>query len=178
MGILDRYNLENGSNYDYPAGPIALPAAQLAAAYNGATAYTAGQVVLYNGSFWIAVQGTTGNAPGPASAYWQAFNSNVNPGAAVNATFSIINDDFDGIDLMAYWTGPFLAQILVANVAMSPSPVHGYSIFSNVPGQPQRLFLPMRCRNQDTVQFNLQDISGSPNVVYITVRGVQLKRQN
>ena len=175
---LDQYTERYGQNYDYPVGPVVLPAGNLAAVYAAGTAYTPGQVVLYNGSFWICTANTTGNAPAASSAYWSAFNSNVNPGPQASGSFSIINADFDGIDLMGNWLGPFLVQILVANVAMSEAPVHGYTVISNIPGQPMRLFLPMRARIQDTIQFNLWDISGSPNVVYFTVRGVQLKRQS
>ena len=177
MGYIDRYNEKNGQNYDYPVGPVALAAGQLAGAYNAATAYTPGQLALYNGSFWICTVATTGNAPSATSAYWQAYGSNVVPVPANSGSFSVINDDFDGIDLMGWWLGAFMVQILVANVAMSEAPVHGYTVISNVPGQPMRLFLPMRCRQQDTIQFNLSDISGQANVVYITVRGVQLRRQ-
>lgn len=174
MGYMDQYNSDMGSSFDYPVGPVTLPAAQLAADYNAITNYVPGNVILYNGAYYINLIACVG--VDPPAANWQAYGSNVNPGAITNASFTIINDDFDGIDLMGYWTGPFLVEIFNAYTSLSNGPCHGYTIISNVPGQPQRLLLPMRARYNDTIQFALQDLSGALNVIFLTVRGVQLKR--
>jgi hypothetical protein len=39
-------------------------------AYSGATAYVVGNQVSYQGSFWICISNTTGNAPSTASSFW------------------------------------------------------------------------------------------------------------
>jgi hypothetical protein len=47
-----------------------------AGAYSGATAYTVGQTVSYQGSQWVCIAGTTGNAPSTSSSFWTLLGSN------------------------------------------------------------------------------------------------------
>jgi hypothetical protein len=44
--------------------------------YSGATVYTAGQIVSYQGSQWVCISPTTGNAPSTTSSFWTLLGSN------------------------------------------------------------------------------------------------------
>ena len=106
------------------------------------------------------------------------------PGAPVTTEFTIINNDFVGIDLLAVSNGPFMCSISVAYVnlvAQGSNPLfqgaHSDTLFGPNAGQPNRLFIPFTAPLQNIVSFTLQDLSYvANNLVYITINGVQKKQ--
>ena len=108
------------------------------------------------------------------------------PGIITQTQFTIVNDDFVGIDLLCVSDGPFLAQIqvgyvdLIAGIDGQSQFLGGHSatLFGSNAGQPNRLFIPFDAPLNYVVTFKLQDISyAANNLVYITVNGVQKKQQ-
>jgi hypothetical protein len=106
------------------------------------------------------------------------------PGAPVTTEFTIINNDFVGIDLLAVSNGAFLCSITVASVTLMAQGAnalfqgaHSTTIFGPNAGQPNRLFIPFTAPLQNIVRFTLQDVSYvANNLVYITINGVQKKQ--
>ncbi len=120
----------------------------------------------------------TGTAPAAGNDYLGV------PGTPVTTEFTVINNDFVGIDLLAISNGPFLVSITVAYVALmaqGANPVfvgaHSETVFGPDAGHPNRLFIPFTAPLQNIVSFTCQDISyEANNLVYITINGVQKKQ--
>lgn len=97
-------------------------------AYNPATAYAKGDVVRDNGSSWIAIQATTGNAPPvlptTSNAYWELLAQKGNDGAGTVS--SIVAGRNISVDLTTP-SAPIISGLVV------PSPQGRPSLVSGVP---------------------------------------------
>jgi hypothetical protein len=79
-------------------------------------------------------------------------------GAMQEVTYQVQNNDHHGYYLTAESTGPFL------------------NVFGTG-GSPMPFLVPIRTRENDIIYFDLQDISGAANTVYISVIGVEKQRR-
>ena len=110
------------------------------------------------------------------------------PGNPVQTQFTIVNNDFVGIDLTCPTaeSNPFEVGIKIGYVDIiqpmqdgngNTRLAHSATVFGLGAGQPQRLFIPIDMPLNFIITVTLQDISAvANNLVYITVNGVQ-KRQ-
>jgi hypothetical protein len=99
------------------------------------------------------------------------------PGDPASTQFTIENDDFVGIDLVAQCNGPFLVEVNVAYINLTDSPTHWEGIFGISASYPNRLLIPFTAQLSQIVSFKCYDISYvANNLVYISIAGVQKKQ--
>jgi hypothetical protein len=96
------------------------------------------------------------------------------PGALQEVTYQITNRHHHVYLVTMNSTGAFLVQIKVGDRYIFNTPQHSANIFGQG-GSPMPFLRPLRTRVNDIVYFDLQDLSGAANTVYITMHGVELR---
>lgn len=92
---------------------------------------------------------------------------------AVEISYQVNNRRHHGYHLVAQSTGPFLVQIKVGSKYIFNTPQHSANVFGTSGSNPAPYLRPIECDPNDIVYFDLQDISGALNTVYISVIGVE-----
>lgn len=90
-------------------------------------------------------------------------------------SYQVTNHDHDAYYLTAQSTGAFTCTIKVGDRLMSNIPIHSANLFGQG-GSPMPLLVPLRTRKNDIIYFDITDISGQQNTIYITLTGVEVDR--
>jgi Collagen triple helix repeat (20 copies) len=113
QGLQGLMGLTGATGPQGPAGPAGI---NNKGSWNSATTYNPDDSVFDAGSYWLAINGTTGSEPSPANKNWQVLAAGINNrGAWTNATTYNVNDAVS--DQGSFW--------LALGTNYSSEPVNG-----------------------------------------------------